>query len=198
MGLGVTREEGAFRVWVEEKNPPGRGVGTVRRRGVYSRRRRRAVRRRGPPYLVPGGTNKMMNKKRRFQTTLRLSHVHYSSREREPRPDDDAAVRPRGRSPRLARGPVPRRINPPGVEMREGAATARDACVTSPAPPRPSQSMTMGSWGSWAGRGVHPPGARRRGSGASSDGARASLLPTEEPNGGGGRADHPPPRGEMG
>ena len=117
---------------------------------------------------------------------------------RDREPTDDAAVRPRGRSPRLARGPVPRRINPPGVEMREGAATARDACVTSPAPPRPSQSMTMGSWGSWAGRGVNPPGARRRGSGASSDGARASILPPEEPNGGRAKRPSPPappPRG---
>ena len=130
-----------------------------------------------------------MNKK--LLSTLRLSHVHTSSRGREPRPGtDDAAVRPRGRSRARARAST----HPPaGSGDREGAATARDACVTSPAPPRPSQSMTMGSWGSWAGRGVHPPGARRRGSGASSDGARASLFPTEEPNGGGGRADHPPP-----
>ena len=120
------------------------------------------------------------------------------SRAREP--TDDAAVRPRGRSPRLARGPVPRRINPPGVEMREGAATARDACVTSPAPPRPSPTDDDALLGILGGAGRPPSGgstsrerrvvrrrarvhspARRAERGAS----QATIPPRPPPSGGG-------------
>ena len=130
----------------------------------------------------------MMNKKRRPQTTLRLSHVHYSSREREPRPGtDDAAVRPRGRS--RARGPVPPRIHPPGVEI----ARARRLGEARP-PPQP-----VPSWGSILGgastlRGLDVAGAARHQTAR----ARPCFRPRSRTGGGGGEPTIPPPRGGWG
>jgi hypothetical protein len=114
-----------------------------------------------------------------------------------------AGVRPRGRSPRLARGPVPPRIHPPGVEMREGAATARDACVTSPAPPRPSPTDDdallgrcslgdPGRGGASTLRGLDVAGAARRQT------ARARPFSRPKSRTGGEPSDHPPPPPPLG